>query len=232
MINLSLLRENEAIQKILGKVEIETIIKKINGTKLKQVERNYLSRSIRPKLIGSALLTQQNILESIQRSHKANRNFIIFNLAKYGYNLISNHPLSYKDKKIELEHLISYIVSECPEPRFIEAIPILLLKNKINPYLLFEISLKKDIKNQIGYLLETSFIISDEFNLNNKISYLKDLLKYLELHKSEERILGKEENEQYKEFLRKTRSARIKKWNLLGRYFDKDFIKIWENYLK
>ena len=231
MANLSLLRENEDIQKILGKVEIETIIKKINGAKLKQVERNYLSRSIRPKLIGSAILTQQNILESIQKSHKANRNFIIFNLGKYGYDLIPPHSFNFKDK-IELEYLISYIISECPEPRFIEAIPILILRNKINPYLLFEISLKKDIKNQIGYLLETSFIISDEFNLNNKISYLKDLLKYLELHKSEERILGKEENEQYKEFLRKTRSARIKKWNLLGRYFDKDFIKIGENYLK
>ena len=170
MINLGLLRENEAIQKILGKVEIETIIKKINGTKLKQVERNYLSRSIRPKLIGSALLTQQNILESIQRTHKINRNFIIFNLAKYGYNIIPNYPSSFKDKKIKLEYLISHIISECPEPRFIEAIPILLLKNKINPYLLLEISLKKDIKNQIGYLLETSFIIGNKFNLNNKIS--------------------------------------------------------------
>ena len=51
MINLGLLRENEAIQKILGKVEIETIIKKINGTKLKQVERNYLSRSIRTEIL-------------------------------------------------------------------------------------------------------------------------------------------------------------------------------------
>src|SRR3989344_5780088 len=230
MINLSLLRENEAIQKILGKVEIETIIKKINGTKLKQVERNYLSRSIRPKLIGSALLTQQNILESIQRSHKANRNFIIFNLAKYGYNLIHNHPSNSKDKIIELEHLISYILSECPEPRFIEAIPILLLKNKINPYLLLEISLNKDIKNQMGYLLETAFIIGNKFNLNNKIFYLKDLLKYLEIHKNEERILGKEEDEKYKLFLRKTRPARMKKWNLLGRYFDKDFISLGETY--
>ena len=231
MANLSLLRENEDIQKILGKVEIETIIKKINGAKLKQVERNYLSRSIRPKLIGSAILTQQNILESIQKSHKANRNFIIFNLGKYGYDLIPPHSFNFKDK-IELEYLISYIISECPEPRFIEAIPILILRNKINPYLLFEISLKKDIKNQIGYLLETSFIISDKFNFGNRIYYLKDLLKYLETHKNEERILGKEENEKYKEFLRKTRSTRMKKWNLLGRYFDKDFIKIGENYLK
>ena len=231
MANLSLLRENEDIQKILGKVEIETIIKKINGAKLKQVERNYLSRSIRPKLIGSAILTQQNILESIQKSHKANRNFIIFNLGKYGYDLIPPHSFNFKDK-IELEYLISYIISECPEPRFIEAIPILILRNKINPYLLFEISLKKDIKNQIGYLLETSFIISDKFNFGNRIYYLKDLLKYLETHKNEERILGKEENEKYKEFLRKTRSTRMKKWNLLGRYFDKDFIKIGENYLR
>ena len=84
----------------------------------------------------------------------------------------------------------------------------------------------------MGYLLETAFIIGNKFNLNNKIFYLKDLLKYLEIHKNEERILGKEEDEKYKLFLRKTRPARMKKWNLLGRYFDKDFISLGETYLK
>ena len=231
MINLNVLRESEEINRIMGKVEIETIIKKINGITLKQVERNYLSRSIRPKLIGSALLTQQNILGYIQKSNKIKRSQIIFNLNRYGYELISSYS-GFKSKNLKLEILISYIISEFPESRFIEGIPILLLKNKINPYLLLEIAANKDIKNQVGYLLETSFIIAKKFKTSKNISYLKELLQYLEKNKGEERILGKETDDLYKKFLIETSPKRIKKWRLLGRYFDEYFIKTAEAYFK
>ena len=53
--------KEEVIRKIFGKVEIGTIIKKMEGKKLKQVERNYLYRSIRPKLIAASILHQGKI---------------------------------------------------------------------------------------------------------------------------------------------------------------------------
>ena len=232
MLNFYTLRNDESIQRILGKVEIETIIKKINGRKLKQVERNYLSRSIRPKLIGSALLAQQEILQKIQKPNKIKKDFIIFNLNFYGYEVISLHPIS-KYKKIPLEHLICIIISQLPEARFIESIPILLIKNKVDPYLLLEISIKNGVKNQIGYLLDTSFIIAEHFRLFKKISYLRSLLGYYRENKNKERqILGYGDDLEYERFLEKTSPKRIKEWNLLGRYFDKDFIAIGERYLR
>ena len=231
MLNETELKRNEAIHRILGKVEIDTIIKKINGRKLKQVQRNYLSRSIRPKLIGAKLLSQQNILDLIQKTNKTKRSNIIFNLSRFGYDLISNY--NFLDKiNLKLENLIALIIAEYPESRYIESIPILILKNKINPLLLLELALKYNIKNQIGYLLETSFIIAKKFKITKRIFYLKDLLNYLELSKENEFfLLGWESDNLYKDFLRKTSPKRIKKWNLLGRYFDKDFIKNAKVYL-
>ncbi len=224
MLNLTELRQNENVRRILGNVEIATVIKKINGRKLKQVERNYLSRSIRPKLIGAKLLTQQNILDLIKKTNKIKKSNIIFNLSKFGYDLISNYNFSYKEN-LKLEDLITIIIADCPESRYIESIPILLLKNKINPLLLLELALKYNIKNQIGYLLETSFIIAKKFRISKKIDYLNDLLEYLGLYKQNELIiLGYDADNLYKEFLRKTSPIRIKKWNLLGRYFDEDFV--------
>lgn len=231
MLNLTELRQNEDIHRILGDVEIDTIIKKINGRKLKQVERNYLSRSIRPKLMGAKLLTQQSILDLIQKTSKVKKSNIIFNLSKFGYDLISNYNFSYEEN-LKLEELITIIITDCPESRYIESIPILILKNKVNPFSLLELALKYNIKNQIGYLLETSFIIAKKFKISEKIEYLKDLLNYLELYKEKEFItLGYDSDNLYKEFLRKTSPNRIKKWNLLGRYFDEDFIKNAEVYL-
>lgn len=231
MLDLDALREENTVHRILGKVEIETIIKKINGRKLKQVERNYLYRSIRPKLIGSALLTQQGILQKIQKPNRVKKDFIIYNLNLYGYEIISLHPLL-EYKKIPLEYLISIIISQFPEARFIESIPILLIKNEVDPYLLLELSIKKGIKNQIGYLLDTSFIIARHFKLFKKVSYLRSLLEYYKENKNKEKqILGYEDNFEYKKFLEENSPKRIKEWNLLGRYFDKDFIALGERYL-
>src|SRR3989344_4098793 len=232
MLDLDTLRENDAIHRILGKIEIETIIKKINGRTLSQVEINYLSRSIRPKLIGSALLAQQEILQKIQRPNKIKRELIISNLNFYGYEIISLHPIP-GDKQIPLEHLIGIIIGQFSEARFIESIPILLIKNKVDPYLLLEISIKNGIKNQIGYLLDISFIIAEHCRLSKKIYYLRGLLEYYRKNKNKGRqILGYGDGFEYETFLEKTSSKRIKRWNLLGRYFDKDFIAIGERYLR
>lgn len=221
------MRESEPIRRILGEVEIETIIKRIKGKKLTQVERNYLSRSIRPKLIGATILSQENILEKIGRPKiKINRNQILFNLNLYGYDLIIPYKIS-KQETLEIENLIGNILIYLPEARLIEGIPILLIKNRINAYKLLEIAIKYDLKNQIGYLLQMAFIIGKQFRLLNKINYLRSLLDYLKEEKDKKiSILGQDiKDKEYREFLKKTSPKLIKGWNLLGRFYDKDFIK-------
>ncbi len=224
VMQVSYMGESEPIQRILGKVEIETIIKRINGKKLTQIERNYLSRSIRPKLVGAGILSQERILEKIGKPKiKINRNQILFNLTSYGYGLITPYKVS-KQESLKIEELIKNILINFPEARFIEGIPILLIKNKINKYKLLEIAIKYDLKNQIGYLLDITFIIGKQYG--SKINHLKDLLVYLKKEKDKKiSLLGEDtKDREYLDFLKKTSPKLIKEWNLIGRFYDKDFI--------
>lgn len=220
--------KNSIAECIFGKVEIDTIIKRIQGEKLKQTERNYLSRSIRPKLIAAKLLTEDKLLEKIQRPDKSLEKKILFNLSKYGYEMISLKKLKHQ-KRIGFEELIATIITKSPKPRFIEAIPILLLKNKIDKFKLAEIAYKYNIDNELGYLIETARILAKHFKIREDLT---ELLDYLKSNKEKEtRYLGEKKDSLYIDFLIKTSPKRIKKWNLLGRFFDKDFIKIGESYL-
>jgi hypothetical protein len=227
------LKETEPLNRILGKVEIETIIKKIKGKKLKQTERNYLSRSIRPKLMAASILSQKGILEMINKPKKVNiKNQIIFNLSVYGYDLVVPYKIK-KQQKLSIYELIVKILVQEPSVRFIEAIPIILIKNKVNVYTLLEYAAKHGLKNRIGYLLQTSLLIAEKFKLS-EINYLKELLTYFQNTKDDEVafLTAKPDDEYYIEFLEKTSPDRVKEWNLVGRFFDKDFISNARTYLK
>jgi len=210
--------KHESIRKILGKVEIITIIKKMEGRKLKKTERNYLYRSIRPKLIAANILASENILKEINKSKKDEDHTIEFNLSHYGYELISLKGK--KSKIMPIEELIIKIIMK-PKARFIEAIPILIIKNKINKLKLLELASVYGIKNKIGYLIETAMMIKE-------IDYLKDLIAYLKSNKDNEESFLVEGDY---EFLSKESPERVRKWNLLGRFFDEDFIRNSKVYL-
>lgn len=223
--------KNTAYERILGRVEIETIIKRINGKKLKQTERNYLSRSIRPKLIAAKLLTEAKILEKINAPDLSLDKKIIFNLSKHGYELILPGKIK-KQKKISVEELIALILAKMPVPRFIEAIPILLLKNKVDKFKLVEISCKHGINNQLGYLVEITILIAKKLKMKTDFDGFYGLLMYLKNNKNKEvKSLGEEKDKDYQEFLMTSSPKRVRRWYLLGRFFDDDFIKTAKVYL-
>jgi len=202
---------------LFGDVEIKTIEKKIQGKKLTQTEKNYLSKSIRPKLIAARIVTDQNILSKI--NYPISEFKIEYNLENYGFPMLNFHKHKYEI--LSLEDLIIKILTEKPKARYIEAIPILLIKNNVEEYKLLELAFKFDLKNKIGYLIEIAYMLS-------KKNYFKNILNYLNKNKSKElKILGNgDEN-----FLMKRTPARMRKWNLLGRFFDDDFKKLSEVYL-
>ncbi len=202
------------IAKIFGRVEISTIIKKMEGKKLKQTEKNYLYRSIRPKLIAAEILSQAGILKEINKDKRKDNYLIEHNLAAYGYKMILPKKKK-KAKKLPLEDLIMEILIRHPSARYIEAIPILIIKNKPNKFKMLEIAAKFGIKNKIGYLIETAMMIKE-------MAYLKDLLSYFSLNKDDE-IVSLVEGDY--DFLMKTSPERVRKWKLLGRFFDDDFIE-------
>lgn len=224
-------QNREEMEELFGKVEVDTIIKKIKGERLRQTERNYLSRSIRPKLRSIKTISELGLIKPVSFRKKEDYGIIIFNLSNYGYELIAPYKIK-KQPILELEELIVKILIQFPEPRFIEAIPIIIIKNKIDPYNLFYFAKQYDLINEIGYLLDISFMIAKKLKI--KIDYLKDLLHKLEQgRQKDQKILGiGATDEEYLSFLKKTSPETIKKWNLLGRYFDKDFIELGSLYLK
>ena len=149
-----------------------------------------------------------------------NRGEVIYNLSHYGYELISLKKIK-KSKIMPLEELIIEILIRYPEARFIEAIPLLLIKNKINPYELYKKAFNYSLINKIGFLLNISFILAKK--QKKDIDYLKDLLNQFRI--------GKEGKTQYfsnlknKKFLEEATPEIMKKWNLRGRFSIKDFYK-------
>jgi hypothetical protein len=202
------------ITKIFGNVEINTIIRKMEGKKLKQTEKNYLYRSIRPKLMAAEILSQGQILKKINNDKREDTYLIEYNLAGYGYKMITSKKRK-KAKRISLEDLIGEILVKHPSARYIEAIPILIIKNKLNKFKMLEIAAKFGIKNKIGYLIETAMMIKE-------LPYLKDLLSYFNNNKEKEITFLAEGDY---DFLMKTSPERVRKWGLLGRFFDDDFIE-------
>jgi hypothetical protein len=78
-----MIKDKAMIRMILGKVELNTLDKKTRGLTLSQVERNYLYRSIKPKLIAASILAQQNLLKKINR-RRQDPSIIEYNLSRYG----------------------------------------------------------------------------------------------------------------------------------------------------
>ena len=212
--------EEPIARKIFGRVEINTIIKKLGGRKLKQTEKNYLYRSIRPKLIAAQMLSEAKILNELNKGKSENTDLIEYNLAAYGYHLISRKKRK-KSRKMSVEELIAMIIIKNPSARYIESIPILIIKNRIDEFKMLEIAAKSGIKNKIGYLVETAMMI-------RKLPYLKHLQSYL-INNKDAKITSLTEGDQ--DFLMRTSPERIKKWNLLGRFFDDDFRRNAEAYL-
>ncbi len=211
--------EVAVLRTIFGRREIETIQKKITGRKLKQTEKNYLSHSIRKKALLAYQLAQTSLLQDLQKRAESD-NHIGYNINLYGYAMFVLRRKT--EKKMRIEELIIEILIKFPKARYIETIPILLLKNKFNSWKLLDLASQHGCRNKIGYLLETAAL------LKGLKGEQKRLLRYLEQNKDrEETYLVDGE----KEFLEKTSPRRIKRWNLLGRFFDEDFKKLAEVYL-
>ena len=148
------------------------------------------------------------------------REMILDNLSFYGYDLISYGDIK-KKKIIKIEDLIFEILTKFPEARFIEAIPTLMVFNKINPFELYKKAHEFGLINKIGFLLENAFGIAKK--IGKDIFYLKSLLNELKEKKSDK--IDYFSSFKDKSFLERTTPSFLKKWNLLGNFSKSDFFK-------
>lgn len=153
-----------------------------------------------------------------------NRDAIIFNLSHYGYELITTRRINEK-RILPLEELLIQILIRYPEARLIEAIPILMLKNRIDKFELYRKAYDYNLINKMGFLAEIACILARK--RGRKSEDLKELMRALK-QKREESISclsALKDNA----FLEKTTPEIMKGWNLRGRFSLKDFDK--EEYL-
>ena len=147
-----------------------------------------------------------------------NRETILQNLSHYGYDLISLKRLR-KHNILPIEELIIQILIRFPEARFIEAIPILIIKNKIDAFELYRKAYDYGLLNKIGFLLEMSFRIARK--KGRKISYLSSLLRQLKSKK--QATIQRFSTLNDESFLGKNTPREMRNWNLIGRFSINDF---------
>jgi hypothetical protein len=211
--------DNTVLRRIFGEVEIETMLKKMKGKKLKQTERNYLYRSIRPKIAAALALCNSGLPALLQQKWKDETALIEYNLGLYGVPLFSTKRA--RQRKLPLEQLIIRILSFPTHARHIEAAPLLLAKNHADQLKLLELAIQSDCKNKLGYILETAQLLKYKEEYRELLRYLKQTKD----RKIEALVEGDED------FLTETSPKRVKSWNLLGRFFDEDFRRNAEAYL-
>lgn len=152
------------------------------------------------------------------------RDAIIFNLSHYGYELLTARGI--RERRIlPLEELLIQILIRYPEARLIEAIPILMLKNRIDKFELYRKAYDYNLINKIGFLAEIACIIARKRGKKNE--NLKELMHALKQKKEDSiRNFSALKDEA---FLEKTTPEIMKGWNLRGRFSLEDFDK--EEYL-
>src|SRR3989338_3041246 len=85
------------------------------------------------KMIEHVPLKEGNQIKLITRDS------VLYNLSRYGYDLILVRIIK-KHRILTVEELIIQILARFPEARFIEAIPTLILKNRIDKSELYRLA--------------------------------------------------------------------------------------------
>ena len=146
-----------------------------------------------------------------------NRDAILYNLSHYGYDLITLKRTG-KHRILPIEGLMIQILIRFPEARFIEAIPILILKNRIDKFELYRLACDYGLTNKIGFLLEIASRIAKKKGIS--LEYLDDLLDQLKLKKQD--AIQYFSMLQDRQFLEKNTPKEMKKWNLMGLFSIED----------
>lgn len=115
-------------------------------------------------------------------SRKVTDGDLQFNLSRFGYSGFLKGHMERQAEKFSIETLIAAIMPK-QDIRLIEAIPILMAKNKINQRSLFFLSKKYGLINKAGFLLEiTKELLKD----NEKKSEIEEILERYRKFKSDE----------------------------------------------
>jgi hypothetical protein len=149
--------------------------------------------------------------------HDANRESILASLSQYGYDLVRS-GIRRTGSIIPLEDLVIEILIRFPEARFIEAIPLLLVKNRLNTFELYRKAYQTGLINQLGFLTEVAISLARK--LDREKPALQSLLDHLRAAMCKRTsALGRTD-------LQAKHTPRgMKRWRLKGHFVLEDFAK-------
>lgn len=140
---------------------------------------------------------------------------IVEELAGRGYELTDVERAT---TEMPVEELIISILKDLKGGRTVEGIPVIIKKNKVNYNRLTELALQKNVVNELGYVLEITRDLFEEFNING-VNELESTIEKLEgCMDEEEHYLSPIDSPHYPEIARNHQTLLLKKWNVLGLY--------------
>jgi len=143
------------------------------------------------------------------------------NLYRFGFPMTHNGT---NTANIKIEELIIRILAEIPDPRFILGIPVIMHKNKIDIDKIYKLSIKYDVINPVGWILEEAY---NTYNrcANIERKEIKNLINLLEpLKKEEEQIISVEKYDGwFRKYAKKRQTNSAKKWHILSGFTEDGF---------
>ncbi len=158
------------------------------------------------------------------------RSDILYGLEKFGYELITLDNV-FSLKNLSIEEIIVYVLTNFPEPRLIEGLPIIILNNRIDVEKLYRLSNQYNINNKVGYILDICIEIARRLKLKADIASLKRVRNKINTKKdSKEILLIDFKSSAYRDLAKRNLDPFLRKWNIISQFKIDNFVNHFERY--
>lgn len=151
---------------------------------------------------------------------------IEYDLSHYGYGSLVVRKGSRQHTPMPVEDLIINILHFAPDPRFLQALPVILYLNEVDTDKLYSIAIIRGLQNRLGFILEMSQKIFQKEELKKLLSMVSKMKLARENSFVED--VDKLSVSTLK-YLRSTRDPIAKKWNMLDRLYLEGFKEAFQN---
>lgn len=155
---------------------------------------------------------------------------VAWHVAHYGYNFLVCRKEYNGGLHLSPEETILAVLQWFPDPRLMEAIPVLLYVNDIDADDLYERAWKENLQNRLGFIASVTIECIESYGAKGKLANLLRLKKRLEPIKLAREDSFQEKIEKLSEgalnYLRQTRDPIASDWNILDRLFLTGFKEI------
>ena len=182
---LNMIKPN-IVPSLFTEKQFEVLVKRVEGRRLSQTERNYLSKAIKSKLKAAASIKHIGLDRVYE--HEGNKKeiseSIISGYRKSGIDLIGYKPS--KGRNPLPTRVVEMIIDDYQEidERIADLLPVYISKNKekIDLFEIYSFAIEKGVINFTGYVFEIAYLFSHHEGfkrLTDALNKIKDKIDIL-----------------------------------------------------